>query len=112
MSGVRVSHLGPENRKNRQKWRFFCVLGSGILRLDPQCFFNVGQLNSNGARISSALIFVLTHILTHNTAIHNGQDRMFVYEIGIHFKIDVLQKRFRPKDIIAVAGFGTWSLGC
>jgi hypothetical protein len=25
MSGVRVSHLGPKNEKNRQEWRFFCV---------------------------------------------------------------------------------------
>ena len=78
MSGVRVSHLGPENRKNCQKWRFFCVLGSVILGLDPQCFFDVGQDSSNGAGFSPAPFLLSTHILTHNTAIHNGQDKIFV----------------------------------
>ena len=74
MSGVRVSHLGPESEKNRQKWRFFCVYSSLVRAVDPLWLFNVGQLNSNGAGISPALFFTLTHILTHNTAIYNGQD--------------------------------------
>lgn len=36
--------------------------------------FRCGQNNSNDAGIFPAPLFDLTHILTHNTAIHNGQD--------------------------------------
>ena len=37
----------------------------------------MGQGNSNDAGISPAPFLLSTHILTHNTAIHNGQDSMF-----------------------------------
>ena len=47
---------------------------------DPLCFFNVGQLNSNGAGIFPAPLFPLTHILTHNTVIHNGENRLLNYK--------------------------------
>ena len=78
MSGVRVSHLGPKNEKNRQKWRFFCAYSALIRMADPLCFSNVGQDNRNGAEGSPALFLASAHILTHNTAIHNGQDKIFV----------------------------------
>ena len=37
----------------------------------------MGQSNGNGAGISPAPVLLSTHILTHNTAIHNGQNGMF-----------------------------------
>ena len=69
MSGVRVSHLGPKNEKNRQEWRFFCVYSSAIWMGDPLLLFDVGQLNSNGSGASPEPFLAYTHILPHNTII-------------------------------------------